>query len=173
MAEIDPVKSASRHLATNARSATLATVIREAQALETVGDSADRRMEVPGVSDNVQVSERVLFASWHCGVFGTTAPAILTGCYRLCLISTPPGLMPDNCNRLLPLPRPLTPRSPQLTRHCAFTSQRWNRECSQRFLRPSATTPLRLRKGKFCTIVGRLVNKGLGMLRMSSAKWSP
>ena len=134
---------------TNARSATLTTVNREAQALETVGDSADRPMEVPGVSDNVQVSERVLFASWHCGVFGTTAPAILTGCYRLCLISTPPGLMPDNCNRLLPLPRPLAARSPQLTRHCAFTSQRWNRECSQRFLRPSATTPLRLRKGPF------------------------
>ena len=58
-------------------------------------------MEVPGVSDNVQVSERVLFASWHCGVFGTTAPAILTGCYRLCLISTPPGLMPDNCSRAI------------------------------------------------------------------------
>jgi len=44
---------------TNARSATLTTVKHEAQALETVGDSADRQMEVPGVSDNVQVSERV------------------------------------------------------------------------------------------------------------------
>ena len=43
----------------NARSATLTTVKHEAQALETVGDSADRQMEVPGVSDNVQVSERV------------------------------------------------------------------------------------------------------------------
>src|SRR5215831_16701728 len=169
MAKISP-DMASRHLATNARSATLTTVIREAQALETVGDSADRRMEVPGVSDNVQVSERVLFASWHCGVFGTTAPAILTGCYRLCLISTPPGLMPDNYNRLLPLPRRLAVRSPQLTRHCAYTSQRWNRECSQRFLRPSVTTPLRLRKGKYCIMRRRPVNLGPCMLQMRVAK---
>src|SRR5215467_16039423 len=113
-------------------------------------------MEVPGVSDNVQVSERILFASWHCGVFGTTAPAILTGCYQLCLISTPPGLMPDNCNRLLPLPRPLAARSPQLTSHCAFTSQRWNRECSQRYLRPTATTPLRLRRVPLRHVAQRL-----------------
>jgi hypothetical protein len=26
-------------------------------------------------------------------------------------------------------------------------------------------------KGKFCNIAGRPVNKGLGMLQMSSAKW--
>jgi hypothetical protein len=37
--------------------------------------------------------------------------------------------------------------------------------------RPELWKGIGFRKGKFCNIAARPVNKGLGMLQMSSAKW--